>query len=82
MAELALPILEPGYTLKFVTLPSNKDPYDVCNELGYKKEGILTVLNRSTELHSEYLWHYIISNNLQYYEKLAPEKYSVCECYQ
>ncbi|NSX83592.1 DNA primase [Wolbachia endosymbiont of Atemnus politus] len=79
VAELALPILEPGYTLKFVTLPSNKDPYDMCNELEYQEESVLTILDRSTELHSEYLWHYIINSNLQNYEKLAPEKYSVLE---
>lgn len=79
VAELALPILEPGYTLKFVTLPSNKDPYDICNELAYKKEDVLTALDHSTKLHSEYLWHHIIDSNLQNYEKLAPEKYSILE---
>jgi DNA primase len=79
VAELALPILEPGYTLKFVTLPSNKDPYDICNELAYKKEDVLTALDHSTKLHSEYLWHHIVNNSLQSYEKLAPEKYSVLE---
>ncbi len=79
VAELALPILEPGYTLKFVTLPSNKDPYDICNELEYKKEDVLTALDHSTKLHSEYLWHHIIDSNLQNYEKLAPEKYSILE---
>lgn len=77
VAELALPILEPGYTLKFVTLQDNKDPYDVCNELGYKKEDILSALESSTKLHSEYLWNNIVSSNLQNYEKLSPEKYSV-----
>nr|WP_240991873.1 DNA primase [Wolbachia endosymbiont of Glossina morsitans morsitans] len=79
VAELALPILEPGYTLKFVTLPSNKDPYDICNELEYKKEDVLIALDHSTKLHSEYLWHHIIDSNLQNYEKLAPEKYSILE---
>ncbi|QOD38747.1 DNA primase [Candidatus Wolbachia massiliensis] len=79
VAEFALPILKPGYTLKFVTLPSDKDPYDICNELEYKKEDILTVFDHSTKLHSEYLWHHIVSNNLQNYEKLAPEKYSMLE---
>ncbi len=79
VAELALPILEPGYTLKFVTLPSNKDPYDICNELEYKKEDVLTALDHSTKLHSEYLWHHIIDSNLQNYDKLAPEKYSILE---
>ncbi|WP_338405949.1 MULTISPECIES: DNA primase [unclassified Wolbachia] len=79
VAELALQILEPGYTLKFVTLPSNKDPYDICNELEYKKEDVLTALDHSTKLHSEYLWHHIIDSNLQNYEKLAPEKYSILE---
>ncbi|NEV49353.1 DNA primase [Wolbachia pipientis] len=79
VAELALPILEPGYTLKFVTLPSNKDPYDICNELAYKKEDVLTALDHLTKLHSEYLWHHIVNNSLQSYEKLAPEKYSILE---
>ncbi|WP_395462808.1 DNA primase [Wolbachia endosymbiont of Cantharis cryptica] len=79
VAELALPILEPGYTLKFVTLPSSKDPYDICNELEYKKEDILTMLDHSTKLHSEYLWHHIVDSNLQNYENLAPEKYSILE---
>lgn len=79
VAELALPILEPGYTLKFVTLPSNKDPYDICNELAYKKEDVLTALDHSTKLHSEYLWRHIIDSNFQNYEKLAPEKYSILE---
>ncbi|MDR2978512.1 MAG: DNA primase [Rickettsiales bacterium] len=79
VAEFALPILEPGYTLKFVTLPSDKDPYDVCNELEYKKEDVLSALDRSTELHSEYLWHHIVNSSLQSYENLAPEKYSVLE---
>ncbi|MFL3876320.1 DNA primase [Wolbachia endosymbiont of Trichogramma kaykai] len=79
IAELVLPILEPGYTLKFVTLPSNKDPYDICNELEYKTEDVLSAFNRSTELHSEYLWHHIIGRNLQNYEKFAPEKYSILE---
>lgn len=79
VAEFALPILKPGYTLKFVTLPSNKDPYDICNELAYKKEDVLTALDHSTKLHSEYLWHHIVNNSLQSYEKLAPEKYSVLE---
>lgn len=79
IAELVLPILEPGYTLKFVTLPSNKDPYDICNELEYKTEDVLSAFNRSTELHSEYLWHHIIVSNLQNYEKFAPEKYSILE---
>ncbi|MGL9718592.1 MAG: DNA primase [Wolbachia sp.] len=79
VAELALPILEPGYTLKFVTLPSDKDPYDICNELEYKKEDVLSALDRSAELHSEYLWHHIVNSSLQSYENLAPEKYSVLE---
>lgn len=79
IAELVLPILEPGYTLKFVTLPSNKDPYDICNELEYKTEDVLSAFNRSTELHSEYLWHHIIGSNLQNYKKFAPEKYSILE---
>ncbi len=79
VAEFALPILEPGYTLKFVTLPSDKDPYDICNELEYKKEDVLSALDRSTELHSEYLWHHIVNSSLQSYENLAPEKYSVLE---
>ncbi|MDR1140003.1 MAG: DNA primase [Rickettsiales bacterium] len=79
VAEFALPILEPGYTLKFVTLPSDKDPYDICNELEYKKEGVLSALDRSAELHSEYLWHHIVNSSLQSYENLAPEKYSVLE---
>ncbi|AAW70785.1 DNA primase [Wolbachia endosymbiont of Brugia malayi] len=79
VAELVLPILEPGYTLKFVTLPTDKDPYDVCNELEHKKETVLSALDHSTKLHSEYLWHYIIGSNLQNYEKLAPEKYSILE---
>ncbi|WCR58117.1 DNA primase [Wolbachia endosymbiont of Ctenocephalides felis wCfeJ] len=79
VAEFALPILEPGYTLKFVTLPSDKDPYDVCNELEYKKEDVLSALDRLAELHSEYLWRHIVNSSLQSYEKLAPEKYSVLE---
>lgn len=79
VAVLALPILEPGYTLKFVTLPNSKDPYDVCNELDYKKEDVLTALNYSTKLHSEYLWHHVISSNLQNYDKFSPERYSVIE---
>jgi DNA primase len=79
VAEFAFPILKPGYTLKFVTLPSDKDPYDICNELEYKKEDVLTALDHSTKLHSEYLWHHIVNNSLQSYEKLAPEKYSVLE---
>jgi len=79
VAEFALPILKPGYTLKFVTLPSDKAPYDICNELEYKKEDVLTALDHSTKLHSEYLWHHIVNNSLQSYEKLAPEKYSVLE---
>ncbi|CAQ54290.1 DNA primase [Wolbachia endosymbiont of Culex quinquefasciatus JHB] len=79
IAELVLPILEPGYTLKFVTLPNNKDPYDICNELEYKTEDVLSAFNHSTELHSEYLWHHIIGRNLQNYEKFAPEKYSILE---
>ncbi|WP_264377897.1 DNA primase [Wolbachia endosymbiont (group B) of Philonthus cognatus] len=79
IAELVLPILEPGYTLKFVTLPNNQDPYDICNELEYKTEDVLSAFNHSTELHSEYLWHHIIGSNLQNYEKFAPEKYSILE---
>ncbi|NUY39468.1 DNA primase [Wolbachia endosymbiont of Litomosoides brasiliensis] len=79
VAKLALPILELGYTLKFVTLPTDKDPYDVCNELKYKKESILSAFDHSTKLHSEYLWHHIIDSNLQNYEKLVPEKYSTLE---
>ncbi|MGL9733124.1 MAG: DNA primase [Wolbachia sp.] len=79
IAEFALPILEPGYILKFVTLPSNKDPYDICNELEYKKKDVLSVLDHSTELHSEYLWHHIVNSSLQSYENFAPEKYSVLE---
>ncbi|WP_168464869.1 DNA primase [Wolbachia endosymbiont of Ctenocephalides felis wCfeT] len=79
VAELALPILEPGYTLKFVTLPKSKDPYDICNDLEYKEEDILKIFDHSTKLHSEYLWHHIINNNLQSYERLAPEQFSVIE---
>ncbi|WP_341808239.1 DNA primase [Wolbachia endosymbiont (group E) of Neria commutata] len=79
VAVLVLPILEPGYTLKFVTLPNSKDPYDVCNELDYKKEDVLTALDYSTKLHSEYLWHHIISNSLQNYDKPSPERDSVLE---
>ncbi|OAB80990.1 DNA primase [Wolbachia endosymbiont of Laodelphax striatellus] len=79
IAELVLPILEPGYTLKFVTLPNNKDPYDICNKLEYKTEDVLSAFNHSTELHSEYLWNHIIDSNLQNYDKFAPEKYSILE---
>ncbi|MDD9331774.1 MAG: DNA primase [Wolbachia sp.] len=79
VAELALPILEPGYTLKFVTLQSNKDPYDICNELEYKKEDVLTALNHLTKPHSEYLWYHIITSNLQNYDEFVPEKYSILE---
>jgi DNA primase len=77
VAKLVMPMLEPGYTLKFVTLPSNKDPCDICNELEYNKKDILTTLNYFTKLHSEYLWHNITGNNTQDYD--APEKYSVLE---
>ncbi|OWZ25207.1 putative DNA primase, partial [Wolbachia endosymbiont of Wuchereria bancrofti] len=79
VAKLVLPILEPGYTLKFVTLPTDKDPYDVCNELEHKKETVLSALDHSTKLHFEYLWHYIIGSNLPNYEELAQEKYSILE---
>ncbi|MDG7056254.1 MAG: DNA primase [Wolbachia endosymbiont of Meromenopon meropis] len=80
VAEFALTILKPGYTLKFVTLPKDKDPYDICNELEYKKREVLSELNSLTELHSEYLWHHTINDILQYYNKLVPEQYSVLEC--
>nr|WP_255453574.1 hypothetical protein [Wolbachia endosymbiont of Atemnus politus] len=60
-------------------MPSDKDPYDICNELAYKKEDVLTALDHSTKLHYEYLWHHIIDSNLQNYEKLSPEKYSILE---
>ncbi|QKX01694.1 DNA primase [Wolbachia endosymbiont of Cruorifilaria tuberocauda] len=79
VAEFALSMLKPGYVLKFVTLSDNKDPYDVCSELEYKKEEVLSMLDYSTELHSEYLWNYIVNSSLKSYEKLTPEKYSVLE---
>ncbi|QKX01135.1 DNA primase [Wolbachia endosymbiont of Dipetalonema caudispina] len=80
IAEFILPILRPGYTLKFINLSNNRDPYDICNELKFKKENVLFVLDHSTELHSEYLWRYIVNgSNLQSYEKLSPEKYSILE---
>ncbi|MDM8335647.1 DNA primase [Wolbachia pipientis] len=79
VAEFALTILEPGYMLKFVTLPSDKDPHDICNELEYNKKDVLVMLDNLTELHSSYLWHHIVNSSLQNYEKLAPEKYSVLE---
>ncbi|NUX00978.1 DNA primase [Wolbachia endosymbiont of Madathamugadia hiepei] len=79
VAELALSILKPGHTLKFVTLADTKDPYDICNELKYKKEEVLSALDHSTELHSEYLWRHIVNSSLQSDEKLTPEKYSVLE---
>lgn len=77
VAKLVLPILELGYTTKFVTLPNNKDPYDICNELEYNKESILIAFNHSTKLHSEFLWHHITGNGAQDYN--SPEKYSVLE---
>ncbi|WFW29519.1 MAG: DNA primase [Wolbachia endosymbiont of Menacanthus eurysternus] len=81
IAKFILPILKLGYTLKFIILPKEKDPYDICNELEYKKEDILFCFNRYTELHSEYLWKYIVnSSNFQNYENSIPEKYSVLEC--
>ncbi|WP_333023824.1 DNA primase [Wolbachia endosymbiont of Pentidionis agamae] len=79
IAELVLQVLEPGYTLKFVVLPKNKDPYDVCNELEYNKKNILTIFNNFTKLHSEFLWDHVVNNNLQDYTKFAPEKYSILE---
>ncbi len=79
IAEFALSVLKPGYTLKFVTLSENKDPYDICNELKYKKEDVLSALDHSTELHSEYLWRHIVNSNLRGYEKPTPEKYSILE---
>ncbi len=79
IAEFALSVLKPGYTLKFVTLSENKDPYDICNELKYKKEDVLSALDHSTELHSEYLWRHIVNSNLRGYEKSTPEKYSILE---
>lgn len=77
IAKLVLPILELGYTLKFITLPSNKDPSDICNDLKYDRENILATLSYSTKLHSEYLWHQIVDSDLQSYN--TPEKYSVLE---
>ncbi|MDN5248325.1 MAG: DNA primase [Wolbachia endosymbiont of Tyrophagus putrescentiae] len=77
VAKLVLPILEPGYTLNFVTLPREKDPYDVCSQLEYNKEAVLSLLNHSTKLHSEYLWEYVVSNGLQ--NSNTPEKYSILE---
>ncbi|MCV3769410.1 MAG: DNA primase [Wolbachia pipientis] len=80
IAEFILPILRPGYTLKFINLSNNRDPYDICNELKFKKENVLFVFDHSTELHSEYLWRYIVNgSDLQSYEKLSPEKYSILE---
>ncbi|OEY86542.1 DNA primase [Wolbachia pipientis] len=77
IAELALSILEPGYTLKFITLPSDKDPYDICDEMQYKGQDVLTILNNLTMLHSEYLWNHI---NTQYqYITLSPERSSMIE---
>ncbi|UWI83186.1 DNA primase [Wolbachia endosymbiont of Howardula sp.] len=79
IAELALPILTPGYTLKFITLSQDKDPYDICNDTKYNPAKILHLFDQSTKFHSEFLWHYIVSNNIYDNEKLTPEKYSVIE---
>ncbi|MBV0899664.1 MAG: DNA primase [Wolbachia endosymbiont of Fragariocoptes setiger] len=79
VAKLVLPLLEPGYTIKFVTLINNKDPSDICNELEYNKENILTVLNNLTKLHSEYLWNSIIDSIEESHSQFTPEKYSLLE---
>jgi DNA primase len=77
VAELVLPTLETGYTLKFVTLPNDNDPYDICNKLQYNKENILNTLDKLTTLHSEYLWNHI---NSQYTNiPSSPERFSIIE---
>ncbi len=77
IAELVLPILEPGYTLKLISLPHDKDPYDICDNLQYNKKDILNILDKLTTLHSEYLWNHL---NAQYTDiPQSPERLSVIE---
>lgn len=47
-ARLALPMLKPGYSLKFVVLPAGQDPDDMVKN---NREGFKTLLENATPLH-------------------------------
>lgn len=79
VAGLASPILEPGKLLKFVTLPSGCDPYDICNSYNYNPEEILSLFKDKAKLHSEFLWDYEISSSTFITNSSAPEKYAMLE---
>lgn len=57
-AELALPMLKAGYSLRFCKLPNAKDPDDVIQEKG--AEYLKDILKKSINM-DEFIWEYLLA---------------------
>ena len=57
-AERALPLLKPGFSLRFALLPAGKDPDDICRREG--PEAMAQVLADAAPL-SDVLWRQVLS---------------------
>ncbi len=60
VANLAISLLKPGYTIKFASLPNGMDPDDVIKADGPSK--MLEILNKSTSL-SDAIWQYEVAKS-------------------
>lgn len=59
-AERALPLLKPGYSLRFAMMPAGKDPDDICRREG--PEAMTAVLAAALPL-SEVVWRQLLAQN-------------------
>ncbi len=80
VAELVLPILEPGQIIKFIILPTNQDPYDICSDYIFNTTKILSFFESKAKLHSEFLWDHGLSKSPFFKtNSIAPERYAILE---
>ncbi|AXW83972.1 DNA primase [Anaplasma marginale] len=72
IAHLALSIIKSGHSIRFVTSPQGKDPYDVCVNLGPDTaKGLVD----HAKLLSEFVWDYELARaNIASSGKVVPEQ--------
>ncbi|MFV0322258.1 MAG: DNA primase [Alphaproteobacteria bacterium] len=58
--ERALPLLKPGISLRFVTMPEGEDPDSIIQKEG--REALVTIFTRSISI-SEKIWQYLVEGH-------------------
>ncbi|MCU7611479.1 DNA primase [Anaplasma capra] len=77
IAGLALSVMKPGQSIRFVVAPHGKDPYDVCVALGADLVKDLIVQAKPL---SEFVWNYELTRvDVSSSGQMVPEQYVMLE---